>query len=200
MLFAVVGALTTTTTAPLHSAAPANSTHWAAAVTALSTAVLAAGAIYAGLQVQISRAALRAQTAELQAQTSRDLWAGWAGLREARQLTDTYESAVALRDAYETFRLARDVNYYRLSAILDYYEQIGVLFELGTVDARFIKRMLGPIVVLAWSDWRLAIQRVRLIEDESGYARPLNDEAYSAFEALARVMAKELGMSFAELR
>lgn len=177
---------------PAPVSASHSSTHWAAIFTVAFAMITAAAAIYAARQVHIAKRSLLAQT-------SRDLWAGWQGLSEARQKAARFDSPEEFAEAYERFWSERSAEYYALSRIPDFFEELGVLVDLGGIDVEFLRRIFGGIIVLYWDDWRLAVKRIRDLEDQHDYNRPDEDRAYRAWEVLARELALRLKMPFTPL-
>ncbi|MCU1465681.1 MAG: hypothetical protein JWM72_1609 [Actinomycetia bacterium] len=178
---------------PSHS-----STHWAAifgvlfaALTAILAGLAAWGARFAGVQVREARIArLQAASADLS-----EKW-GAPALEEARRLVGDYATPADLAVAFAEASEANGENYYVLVREPNFFEDLAVSLELGSLDFELIQKALGSVVVTRWLQWRNAIEWLR--GDEADAIAPQNDLAFSEFEALARRMAHELGMPLPE--
>lgn len=161
--------------------------HWAAIGTGIAATLTLLVAIYAARQVVVAKQALLAQV-------SSDLWGGWAALMDVREMLASEPDAAHVAARYMSAWRASSHDYYVLSRMPDYFEQIAVLVEVKAVDLEFIKKQLGGLIVLLWNDWHEAIRQVRAEESAAQYGRPKEDSAYRRWELLAQRMATDLHM------
>jgi hypothetical protein len=133
--------------------------NWAEQVTAVSTVVLAGGAVaaigaaaFAGQQVREARIGRQAEVAS-------DFFRRWsdAPMIETRRLVASFDSPIALRDALLRHAAANDVEAYVMFRELDYFEQLGAMEGHGGFDFGLIASLLGPKLVERYELWRPSI-------------------------------------------
>ena len=113
----------------------------------VATIVLASGAFYCPRQVQIAPRRAGADLPTASPNVARPV-EGWRRLVEPRKELIKYPTPGALETHIVTLWDQKSDDWYLLMQVPDYFEEIGVLFQTGALDMMFLRRMLGPIIVL----------------------------------------------------
>lgn len=123
------------------------------------------------------------------------IWTGWENTWNIRQMVSGYRTADDLIAAMEEWRVNRADEYYALLRLPNYFEQLSVLVRRKAVNFGFFKECLGAITVGTWNDWMPVVQRIREL-DGGGKPFPKGQAPYSAWESVAKKMARKLKMPF----
>jgi hypothetical protein len=136
--------------------------NWAEQLTAISTAVLALGAVGAVLAARLAWHQLREARIERQAVVASELFRRWSddSMVETRRLVASYESPEALRNALTQHIEHNDVAAYVMFREPDFFEQLGALEAYGAISIELVRSMLGERLVDRWELWSPAIDAI----------------------------------------
>jgi len=154
---------------------------WAIELTAVSTAVLAVGALFALFQI---REAKRTRHTEAAAR----MLSRWDTTEyvATRIEIDKFESDMDLRDAVILGMRNRTPERYILLRELGFLEELGAMEKLGATSLRWIEETMKDLVLVRWKLWEPTI---------NGLAEEFPDEPdiYQNFRSLAdRLNGKNL--------
>jgi hypothetical protein len=136
--------------------------NWAEQLTALSTAVLAFGAMGAVFAAGLAWHQLREVRIGRQAEVASELFRRWSddSMIETRRLVASYESPEALRNALTQHVEHNEAAAYVMFRELDFFEQLGALEAYGAISIELVRAMLGERLVDRWELWSPAIDAI----------------------------------------
>jgi hypothetical protein len=136
--------------------------NWAEQLTAISTAVLALGALGAVVAARLAWHQLREARIGRQAVVATELFRRWSDdpMVETRRLVASYGSPEALRSALVQHIEHNDVAAYVLFREPDYFEQLGALEAYGAISIDVVRAVLGQRLVDRWEFWLPAIDAI----------------------------------------
>jgi hypothetical protein len=140
----------------IHLTQSSGGPNWAEIITAIGTAVIAFGVIFAGLGWIGER---RRRDAESVAVISRR----WDSpkMYEIRQGLDAIKTPAEANTALVTAWTAADSSWYDYEHVLNFFEDLGSLEKCGAMRLRIIKESLGTTVVGTWKLWGDGIVALR---------------------------------------
>jgi hypothetical protein len=163
----------------IHFVSASGGTHWAAGITALATAALAVGAIFAYGQFRETKSARHAEAASRM--TSR--WEAQEYV-DARIAIGKFMDNQELRDAFIQFKKDSDDRLYPLLRELNFLEELGALEKMGATSLQWIEETMKDQVLDRWQLWRPTIEALN--EGKKG-----NNRVYKNFELLQKKLREQ---------
>lgn len=154
--------------------------NWAEQLTAISTAVLAVGALGAGVAAVFAGQQVREARRSRQAHTAADFFRRWneEPLVEARRLVRSFESPEDLATAFREYVATNAPEAYVLYRELDFFEQLAALELTGAVDAQMLELTVGRSLPDRWDFWEPALRAAH------------GADSYPLFRALAEKLRR----------
>jgi len=152
--------------------------NWAEQLTAIATAVLAVGALGAGVAAVFAGQQVREARRGRQAQAAIEFFRRWNedSLTQARRLIADFDGPDELASAFANYVNVNAPEAFVLYRELDYFEQLAALERSGAFDIVTIELMVGRLLVDRWDLWEPALRATHGVD------------AYPLFRALAERM------------